>query len=68
MNIKCRKSATDSEMVEILQDFHGRTHLYAVAHEDLFWDPTNSHETDGMLQRMDRGETITLNVEMVEEE
>uniref|UniRef100_A0A6M3XYD5 Uncharacterized protein n=1 Tax=viral metagenome TaxID=1070528 RepID=A0A6M3XYD5_9ZZZZ len=68
MKIKCRKSKVDNEMVEILQDYRGRTHLYAVAHEDLLWDPTNSHDPDSMLQRMNRGETITLNVEMVEEE
>jgi len=68
MNIKCRKSATDSEMVEIMQDFHRRTHLYAVVHEDLFYDKTDSYAATSMLQRMDRGETITLNVEMVEEE
>ena len=67
MQIKCRKSATDSEMVEIMQDHRGHTSLYAVAHEDLFWDTTNSNETDGMLQRMKRGETITLEVTMVED-
>ena len=68
MQIKCRKSKVDSEMVEILQDFHRRTHLYAIAHEDLFWDPTDSYAATSMLQRMNRGETITLNVEMVEED
>ena len=67
MQIKCRKSEVDNEMVEIMQDHRGHIHLYAIAHEDLFWVPTNSRETDGMLQRMNRGETITLNVEMVEE-
>jgi len=68
MNIKCRKSEIENEMVEILQEHRGRTHLYAIAHEDMFYDPTNSHETDGMLQRMNRGETITLEVTLVEGE
>ena len=67
MKIKCRKSKVDSEMVEIMQDHRGHIHLYAVAHEDLFFDHTKSHAVDGMLQRMKRGETITLEVTMVED-
>ena len=68
MQIKCRKSATDSEMVEIMQDRREHIHLYAIAHEDLFYDAADSYAATPMLQRMNRGETITLNVEMVEEE
>jgi len=68
MNIKCRKSEIDSEMVEIMQDHRKHTHLYGVVHEDLFFDHTKSHAVDGMLQRMNRGETITLEVTLVEEE